>query len=99
MEEQKYIFKVVKNRPYQNSTVDEVVALIYNNKHAVVEIIQEILNDNFGREPDFVIEIELWPLDVWGVSKTHERISAAEFARRFFPGLLNKGDETGSKTN
>ena len=99
MEEQKYIFKVVKNRPYKNTTVDMVVALIHNNKQAVAEIIREILNDNFGREPDFAIEIELWPLDTWGVGKTCERISAAEFARRFFPGLLNKGDETGSKTN
>lgn len=99
MEEQKYIFKVVKSRPYQNSTVDEVVALIYNNKHAIVEIIREILNDNFGRDPNFEIEIELWPLDMWYVGKRYERISAAEFARRFFPGLLNKGDEAGSKTN
>lgn len=99
MEEQKYIFKVIKTRLNRDKTVDEVVALVYNNKHAVVEIIREILNDNFGKEPDYTIEIEWWPLDLWGVARNYERWGVAEFTRRFFPGLLNKGDEAGSKTN
>lgn len=99
MEDRKYIFKVVKARFKGNRVVDEVVALVYNNKNAVVEIIREILNDNFGRDPDYAIEMELYPLDFWGVSKDFERLTVPSFVDRFFPGILNRIDETGGKTN